>query len=234
MRTLAALLLSSVLLVPALAAAQDSSHWGVAASVTPAWKVSDRFKMVFDADSVDLRSSDVSIGIARGRQRGGDWSVSFVRKNFKDGSSVSDIQTECEGFANGCFLQGESLTTHGVRLNGIEAVKFIPFATIRSRVQVGLALGGGVGTLKGTLDRRAVFADGQFDNQGRQFGIQRETHETVDAKELFALSVVPLGKVEIAGDVIVAPGMKVRAAGGFDFPGSSNFALSVVYLFGAR
>src|ERR1044072_5139456 len=40
-------------------------------------------------------------------------------------------------------------------------------------------LGGGVGTLKGTLDRREVFADGQFDNQGRQFGVQRETHETV-------------------------------------------------------
>jgi hypothetical protein len=79
-----------------------------------------------------------------------------------------------------------------------------------------------------------VFADYRYDALGRPLGVQQETHETVDAKELFPLSSVPLGVVEISGGVTLASGLKIRAAGGLDFPGTSKFTLSAVYLIGAR
>jgi len=227
-------MISASVSIPRVAAAQDGSHWGVAASFTPKWTVPDRLKVVFDADEVDLESSDFTIGVARGRQTGGDWSVSFVRKAFKDGSSISDIGVDCGAFVNGCFANGESLTTQNVRLNGVLAVKFIPFVTIHRRVQIGITLGGGVGTLSGTLDRRVVFADYRFDGSGQPSGVQEETHETVDAKELFPFSPVPLGVVQISGGVMVAPGLKIRATGGLDFPGSSKFTIYGVYLIGAK
>jgi len=48
------------------------------------------------------------------------------------------------------------------------------------------------------------------------------------------LSVVPLGKVQAAVGVLVAPGLKIRAQGGFDFPGYEKFSVAGVYLFGSK
>src|SRR5690242_9047919 len=76
---------SLVYLLPAVALAQDVSRWGIVGSVTPQWKVPSQLEKIFDG-TVDIKGSDVSIGIARGRSRGGDWGVSFVHKRFKDGS----------------------------------------------------------------------------------------------------------------------------------------------------
>ena len=42
------------------------------------------------------------------------------------------------------------------------------------------------------------------------------------------------GKVEIAVAAIVVPGLKIRASGGFDFPGYTVFSLTGVILFGAK
>lgn len=233
-RIVAAVLVCSPLSFASRAAAQDPSHWGVAVSLTPTWRVPDQLKKVFDADTVDLESSDIAIGLARGRRLGGDWSVSYVHKSIKDGSSIASIESDCSTFVNGCFLNGESYTTQNVKLNGVLALKFIPFATIHRLVQIGLTAGGGVGTLSGTLDHRQVFADFRTDALGRPLGTQQESHETLDAKELFPLSVVPLGVVEISGGVTLAPGLKIRAAGGLDFPGTSRFTLTAVYLIGSH
>lgn len=49
-----------------------------------------------------------------------------------------------------------------------------------------------------------------------------------------SLSPFPLGKVEAAVAVIAAPGLKIRASGGFNFPGYSVFRITGVYLFGAN
>ena len=223
-------------LLPSAAGAQDSSHWGVAASVNPTWKVPDRFKIFFDAETAaDITSRDFSIGIARGRTLGGDWSVSYVRKNFKDGSYADATEQRCDEFVPGCFLQGSRRTLRGTTLSGILAVKYINFGTIRQRVQIGLNVGGGIGSLQGDLDVREYDVDVTCGNQGQCTGRQTETAFTADAKtELFALPTYPLGKVEAAVGVIVAPGLKVRVAGGLDFPGTSSFNLTGVYLIGAR
>jgi hypothetical protein len=226
-------LAAALVLLPVSALAQDS-HWGVAFSITPKWNVPARFNTLFDAQtSLDIESTDFSIGIARGKDQSGDWSVSYFRKSFKDGSSVSSVSTECGVFGtSACFLDGESRILRGVSLSGVEALKFIPFATIKQRIQIGAIVGGGVGTLDGTLETHNFFAEQipPFNSPRPNFR-QAEEVTTEDAKELFPLSVVPLAKVEIAAGVLVAPGLKIRASGGLDFPGQNMFRLTAVYLF---
>jgi hypothetical protein len=220
--------------LPVTALAQDS-HWGVAVSVTPKWTVPSSFKMIFDAEAVDLESTDFSIGIARGQDQRGDWSVSYLRKSFKEGTSTSSISTECDVFSNGCFMFGDSRIVRSVKLTGLEALKFIPFATIKRRVQIGLTVGGGFGKLDGIIEHHEFSAEPVPPFlPGRFNGRQTETVTTEDAKELFPLEWVPLAKVEIAVGVIVAPGLKIRAAAGLDFPGQNMFSLTAVYLIGSN
>jgi hypothetical protein len=225
-------LAAALILLPASVFAQDS-HWGVAFSITPKWTVPSRFNTIFDAEAQDLESTDFSIGIARGQAQRGDWSVSYFRKSFKNGAAVSSVSTECGlGGTSGCFASGESRILRGVTLSGVEALKFIPFVTIKRRVQIGLTVGGGVGTLDGTLENHD-FSVEQIPPFNRPNFRQTELVTTEDAKELFPLSVVPLAKVEIAAGVLVAPGLKIRASGGLDFPGQNMFRVTAVYLFGS-
>jgi hypothetical protein len=234
------LLLALTLLVPTSVFAQDESHWGVAVRVTPTWKVPSNFKVLFDAETVDIKSQDFSIGIARGRTLGGDWSVSYVRKNFKDGSFADNTETRCNDFGvSGCFKQGSIRTLRGVTVTGIEALKFISFATIKERVQIGLNVGGGIGSLKGNQEIREFDVDVTCSGS-RCTGRQSESVFTADVQDedednrLYALPMYPLGKVEVAVGVIVAPGLKVRVGGGLDFPGQNTFHITGVYLIGAN
>jgi hypothetical protein len=222
------------LLLPTAALAQDTSHWGVAASFVPEWTVPSNFKILFDAEEVDVRGTDFSIGIARGRTLGGDWNLSYIRRTLKEGSTTSDVSVECGFFSNGCFQDGTVRTVRNATLSGIQAVKFINFATIKGRVQIGMNLGGGVGTLEGELEEREFSAEFVSSSNAGSIGRQREEVSIVPAKELFMLSTVPLGIVEIAAGVILAPGVKLRVAGGLNFPGSSKFSVTGVYLIGAN
>lgn len=45
---------------------------------------------------------------------------------------------------------------------------------------------------------------------------------------------VPLGRVEISVAAIVATGLKLRAGGGFNMPGTQMFTVSASYLIGAQ
>ena len=129
---------------PASVFAQDS-HWGVAFSITPKWTVPSSFNPIFDADTQDLESTDFSIGIARGQAQSGDWSVSYFRKSFKDGTSVSSLSTDCSVFGStGCFISGESRILRGVTLSGVEALKFIPFDAMNFVIVVAIAVLAGI------------------------------------------------------------------------------------------
>jgi hypothetical protein len=146
------LIVFALSVVPSMAAAQGSS-WGVIGSVTPTWNRASSLGMdrlavlLFDADTVDLKGSEFTIGIARGRDLGGDWGVSFLRKRVNDGSRVESLEQFCE--SGKCFTQGESRITRNVVLNGLEVHKFVPFGTIKRRVQIGLNVGFGFGSLSG-------------------------------------------------------------------------------------
>jgi hypothetical protein len=239
------LLAVAVLLSSSAAFAQDDqSHWGVAVNVNPTWKVPSNLKMLWDGEIVDIKSQDFAIGIARGKTLGGDWSVNYVRKNFKDGSFVDSTEVRCNQQAPGCFTDGSKKTLRSVKLSGIEAIKFIKIANIKDRVQIGLNVGGGIGSLSGDVDVIEYDTSVSCGNTGCR-GTQTQRAFTVDAgaeicdggdcdRALFALPKFALGKVELAVGFIVAPGLKIRAAGGLDFPGTSMFNISGVYLFGAK
>jgi hypothetical protein len=223
-----------MLLVPTAALAQDS-HWGVIGSVTPQWKVPKQLEQLFDG-TVDIKGTDVSIGIARGRELGGDWGVSFIHKQFKDGSRVESVETQCGQFSNGCFQDGESITTQGVALNGLEVHKFVSFGTIRQRVQIGMNFAGGFSKITGSLVKHAFRAEFvSFDPRTNlAVGRQTETTTTEPASELIPIEIMPLVKVQAAVAVIVAPAFKIRIQGGLDLPGYEFVQAVGVVLFGGR
>ena len=215
---------------PALA--QDSS-WGVIGGLTPSWRVPDNaIKNLFDARAVDLSGSEFRIGIVRGQEFGGDWGVSLINKKFKEGSTMTR-QSEYDIADRGTFPALLGFTTTDTSLLGVELHKYANFATIRDRVQIGMIFGGGIGQLRGTVNRHAEV----FINEG-EADIVNFT-ESVVASELFAplgfeIEYVPLFRTELAVTGIVAPGLKLRASGGFNMPGTQIFSISAVYYFGAR
>lgn len=223
-----------LLCLPGAAAAQDGSHWGGIGSVTPQWKVPTQLETLFDG-TVDIKGTDFSIGIARGRSRSGDWGVSFIHKKFKDGSRVEKIEQECN-FSNGCFRDGDSFTTRGVAINGLEVHKFIPFVRIRDRVQIGMNVAGGFGKFTGMLDKREFSAQPVTfpPGGGRPTGRQTETSSSEPARELIDIPVFPIFKLQASVAVIASPAFKLRFQGGIDLPGYEFVSVVGVFFFGAR
>ncbi len=206
---LLAMCLIGIIATPA-AAQLRRSYWGLAATATPVWKVPDYQKSALDADEVTLKGSDFMVGFVRGDTLRGDWGLSYFHRTFS---------------ADAFVRRGTTLTRvlSGVAMNGAEIRKFAPFGTIKERVQIGLDFGLGVGVMSGNVD---VTEPGK-------------AAQVVEAKELFriggkALPVVPIGRLELAGTLIVTPQLKVRATGGINFPGQQVFSIGAVYLFGAR
>ncbi len=223
------------LFVPVPARAQDAARWGVTGSIIPHWYVPARFGPLFDG-AVDVTGRDFTIGVARGRELGGDWGISYVHKRITDGSRVDNAALLCDYFANGCFLFGDAVVARRVTLIGIEAHKFIPLGTIRRRVQFGVNLAGGIGAFHGDLEKHLYDVDFvSYDAGTSQTSVrQNDRMWPVPASELTSLSRVPLGKVQAAVGAIVAPGLKIRAQAGFDFPGYEKFSIVGVYLFGVK
>jgi len=229
--------LLAVVMAPAASFAQDS-HWGVVGSVTPQWKVPSQLENLFDG-TVDIKGTDFTIGIARGRVLSGDWGVSFIHKKLSDGSRVEKIEQRCfpVGSTTTCFPDGESIVTRGVTLNGVEVHKYVSFGTIRQRVQIGMNFAGGVGTFHGDLDERELRAEPiAFDPRtGQPTGFRSvETLETKPASDLIDVSTVPLLKIQPAVSFIAAPGFKVRVQGGLNLPGYEVFSVVGVVFFGAK
>lgn len=221
-----------LLLIPTVALAQNETHWGVAAAFTPQWKVPEQLENLFDG-VVDLKGTDFAIGIVRGRHRGGDWGLSFIHKKVKDGSRVEKFEDACN-FTNGCFPEGSSFVTDGVTVNGVELHKYVPFVTIKERVQIGMNFAGGVGSFSGDLQERQLEPElipgNRFPGPGRQV----ETLTISPASELLGTSMLPLVKIQIAVGFIVSPSFKIRAQGGLDVPGYELFSVMGVVFFGAR
>ena len=65
------------------AAAQDSSRWGISGSFVPRWEFLHFIEDAMERN-VELEGADLSIGIVRGRQFGGEWGISFVQRRIED------------------------------------------------------------------------------------------------------------------------------------------------------
>jgi hypothetical protein len=226
----------AVFLVPTVARAQSTSGWGLIGSIVPAqsWNVISPLDEYLFAHggTADISGSDFTIGIARGRTLGGDWSVSYVRRTLEDGSRFQADTETC--FNDICSPEiAEFYLTRGATFSGVEVHKYFNFVTIARRVQVGLNLASGIGAFDGDLERHNFDNDFRFVG-GQLITVRTETVTTEPARDFASISPFPLGKVEAAVGVIAAPGLKIRASGGLNFPGSSVFRLTGIYLFGAH
>jgi hypothetical protein len=240
---------AAMCLLAATADAQTAVRsWGVIFGVSPNWKTPDNaLKAIFDADSISLKGSEIRIGFVRGATLEGDWGISFIQKTLSDDSGLSTKRRTYDFNADDPDEQrfqsqdGRAVAftfrSRDTTLRGVEAHKFAVFGTIRERVQIGMNLAIGIGQLRGTVDQSALFFAGTNGNPGSpvaSFGAA-----PVDAKKLFApfghqIDWVPLGKVELAVAGIILPGLKVRASGGFNMPGTQKFSINAIYMFGAE
>jgi len=219
------------------------SHWGVIVSGSPAWTVTESVRdLLADEDeTLNIEGTEFAIGLARGSTLGGDVSVSYVRKPWKDGLGLSSDRTDC--FTPGpnqgqlCFRDREQNLFENVMLNGVEFNWFWAprFGRIKDRAQIGLNVGGGVAQFSGSVHKindreEPVFVPGPG---GGTFRIVNVHEEETNPVEDELLSVFPLVKLELMGAVIAAPSFKIKVAGGLNFPGT-GFRVLGVYLFGAR
>jgi hypothetical protein len=218
------------------------SHWGVVFSATPEWHLPKKITDTFagDGGSLAVVGSQFAIGIVHGRAMGGDWGVTFVHQPVKNGSRGSDTDSEC-GFTNGplpggCFNTGGGAVTQGVAMDGVQVHKFIPFATIKRRVQLGLNIAGGIGKLSGTLQKTSSDVTNVVvvnPKTGAKTGILTTTVTTENVKDE-VLGKVPLGRITAVGAFIVSLAIKVRWEGGVIIPGAGFSTIGVTYLFGAH
>jgi hypothetical protein len=229
-------------LTPPVAGAQDS-HWGVTASFVPKWKpVPEIYDLIWDVENLQPESRrEFRIGIVRGSDRGGDWSVTFVRNSFRTSQVYEDTFgsvgfTDQTGKQQIVDVAGSIRTFPGtIEHIGVKFEKFTPFVTIRDRVQVGLTYGGGIGSLRGTVVERAYEIPVTFPPPSFRpvVGARRETTSSIEVKELYTPSFVPIGSVEAAVAIILAPGIKARVTGGFNYPNTQVFSLTFHYLIGS-
>jgi hypothetical protein len=199
----------------AQAVAQD--QWGATFSVTPNWETGLGVKHLFGADRIDMRGSDFRIGFARGWVADSDWGVSLVKTTIADNSSLDMDVTSCARGSCGTYFR----TTPSTRLTGLEVHKFEPFKTWRDRVQIGGLGAVGVGWLRGQVYKLTTTDDGDVESFDPASELYSPTH-----------SVVPLVRIELAAAAVVAPGVKIRASGGFSMPGYHVFNVGVVYFVG--
>ena len=213
----------------------DEDFWGVSASFTPTWKSPREFRFLIGAEDLDLQGSEFRIGVVRGRVLDGEWGLSFVSQTIDEGSTVDLVKNfpdeasfVCPAGSPASGSCGVSYTTGSMtKLYGIEAHRFIPFATFSDRVQVGMNIAGGAGWYRETVTRRLrdpnpAIPDDIMIVQASELTLPRDSN-----------TPVPIFKVEVAAAGIVGPNLKVRASGGFGFPGNQLLSLSVVYFFGS-
>jgi hypothetical protein len=194
----------------------QEDHWGATFAVTPSWETGVGVKHLFAADRIDMRGSDMRFGFVRGWDTDGDWGISFVRTTIANNSSLDVDVTPCSRGNCGTFLR----TTQPTRMTGFEAHKFEPFKTWRNRVQIGGLGAVGAAWMRGKVYKLTTAEDGDVESWD------------ANASDMFppTHNLVPLVRVELAGAAIVAPGLKVRASGGFSMPGYHVFNLTFVYI----
>lgn len=220
------------------ASAQSSeSHWGLTGGFTPTWTVPSSAGDLIDR-TIDVSGSGFEIGLIRGRDLGGDWGLSFVQKRVADSSTVTlsgSATCYAVGVINACSPD-VIYAPRGVTIQGAELHKYLPFFTIKGRVQLGTNLAAGVGRISGRADKTESSLVSTFDPASRQY-VPTFTPRvsSVPAEEMLeGYRVVPLAKLELSAAVLVLPGLKVKVSGGLDVPGIRTVGVTATYLFGAR
>ena len=218
--------------VPAHAQTTRTSHWGASVSFTPQWKAHGELQELLWAEGDGtIEGSEFTVGIVRGSTTGGEWGVSFVRKPVKDGVTITRITEDSDSQFS--VRQTHRLVFQDVYLQGVEFHGFIPFATIRNRVQIGLNLAGGIARTRGTIEETFETIS-QFRLPNGDVITNANTSSNAFPADEIVYKYQPLGKVEGQVAFILAPFLKVKVGGGFNMPSAACFRMGAVFLIGAK
>jgi hypothetical protein len=235
---LAATAVFSVVSVPAAVAqdASDQSHWGISGSLVPRWRFADPLADVWDLET-DIKGTELRVGIVRGSDLGGDWGISYVKKTIDDNSVVQLREQACVQVPGGAVecARGPYHVTRAAGLRGVEAHLFMPFVTIKGRAQIGITVAGGIAEIRGTSDRfiEHLVVNGQtVTRRAESIGPAPFRQTLQDLPQDW--SVDPIGRAELAVGFLVAPGFKIRASAGVNYPGFHWLGFHAHYLFGSR
>ena len=216
-------------------------HWGVSASFTPKWKLWNKITdaVADEGETWDIQGSEFTIGLVHGRSRGGDFGIDFVQSKVKNGSSVKKTEQQCTGQNNAppCFNLHQSDTLDNVKLTGMKVHFYIPFVTIKGRVQAGINIGvGAAWKISGNdveVEQDVNFVPNPPPQNGGTFKVTT-TNKTENIKDVFDLPAVPLFDLDVAVAFIVTPAIKVRWMAGIGIPGKTSAVILASYLFGAH
>lgn len=216
------------------APASEASHWGVSVSFAPTWKIPSTITSKFTDDTVSVQGTYFTIGVVHGRSLGGDWGVSFVHEPVSNTSTGHNNKQDC--FSNGCFDTSTSAIAQNVKMTGALIHVYLPFGTIKERVQIGITVAGGVGKISGNLVETENNVTTTFHPRT---GLVTATPapptvSTVALTDELGLKTVPLGNIAAVVAVIVRPDLKIRWEGGIILPGTSVFRIMATYLIGAK
>jgi hypothetical protein len=243
---------------------RPQSHWGVRASVTPRWWTPDAWGRLFfesvDPDrAMSMEGMDWSIGFVRARPLGFEFGISMSKKTIREDYVIPRETFDFFGDGSGA----STITFTGlenVEITGVESHVVIPAGRVGERVQIGVLLGGGLGTVPGanvleTVQGPPFFATCTNNVTGPPLtalpaagGFVRDEFggcvsvapgsaagtTTVRFKDHLSMmdQVWLFMKTQLAVDIQVAAPLKVRLAGGFNFPSAQYVGVDVVYLFG--
>jgi hypothetical protein len=220
--------------------ADKQSHWGISASFTPQWKMWSKISNAI-ADSGQtwtVEGKQFTVGVVHGRSQGGDFGIDYVSQSVKNGSNVQSTEVQCTGQNNAppCFTLQSSDVTDNVKMSGIKAHFFIPFVTIKQRIQAGINIGVGVAQLSGNVletSQDLTFVPNTPPTQGGTFKVTT-TVATRPVKDVFELPIIPLFDLDVAVAFIITPAIKIRYQGGVGIPGTKKFQIMGTYLFGSH
>ena len=212
------ILAACFLVAPRAALAQiDNTSWGLVAGFSPRWQVPAVVEGRFETSDLHIAGHEFRIGVVRGTTFGSEWGVSLVHKRVNTASTVT--------------VDGSSgvarFVTEDAEMLGVEVQRFMPFASVGRRAQVGVNLAGGFGQLRG-------FVQGEY--QPRSPGAQSAT-ALVPTRDIFEyagrdIRWLPLAKAELGVTALVGDRLKVRVSSGLNLPGFQVVNMSFSYLLG--
>jgi hypothetical protein len=225
------------------------AHWAVTFSLTPRWDIypiglsgfagAERVEIEGPDGRSSMWGSNWSIGFARGRALGRDWGISFARQDIRK-DAVIDRTYGLAGrpcFPNTC-IQGERVVFQDVSVIGPEAHLYVPFFTIKERVQVGLMMAGGIGKFTGTafVDNFEQDITAQPIPPNFQLPIIRTQRqgpigEVADVIYYDGSDWTATGRIQPGAAVIVSQALKLHVGAGFHYPGTTYFSMRATYFF---
>jgi hypothetical protein len=218
------------------------AEWGLTFSLQPRWNVEPTgLASLVGAEKEDIEAPDGSstlagstwsIGFARGRVGGFDWGVSFTQMRIRKDSVIDRLGRSFCTPPN-CTTSEQRLTFRDVTAIGPEVHFYVPFVTIKDRVQPGMEFGGGIAKFRGQASIVGIESDDDESFTSPSRYVTREGEITEIAEDIFMgdSGWAIIGRIEPSVAVIISPRFKVHAGVGFHYPGITYFTLKTTYFF---